>query len=153
MAMKIGGSGSRPKNTPGRIETGDTNKVQSSQKMSFNNEMMKHSGQNREEALYEMAQSIIEQGKRLSEKVDISELKAYKRMIAEFLDEAVRGSNKFTRESFLDRRGRHRVYASVKKINEKLEKLTQEVLKQEKDNLFILNRIEDIRGLVLDLIL
>jgi uncharacterized protein YaaR (DUF327 family) len=53
----------------------------------------------------------------------------------------------------MDRRGRHRIYTTVKKVNAKLEELTEEILKQEKDNLKIIGRIEDIRGLILDIIL
>ena len=53
----------------------------------------------------------------------------------------------------MDRRGRHRLYATVKKINESLEELTKEILNNEKDHLKILGRIEDIRGMVLDIIL
>jgi uncharacterized protein YaaR (DUF327 family) len=63
------------------------------------------------------------------------------------------GSTRFSKESFLDRRGRHRVFATVKTINEKLEELTSQVLKSERDHIAILGRIEDIRGLVLDLVL
>ena len=97
-----------------------------------------------------MAQDIVKQGERLSDKVDIAELKAYKRMVSEFLEESVRGFSRFSRESFMDRRGRHRLYATVKKINESMEELTKEILSNEKDHLKILGRIEDIRGMVLD---
>jgi len=72
-------------------------------------------------------------------------------MISEFLEEAVRGFAKFSKESYLDRRGRHRIFAIVKRINQNLEELTQEVLKKERDHLKILARIEDIRGLILDI--
>ena len=41
----------------------------------------------------------------------MAELKAYKRLVMEFLDEAVRGSTSFLGQLF-DRRGRHRVFAS-----------------------------------------
>jgi uncharacterized protein YaaR (DUF327 family) len=115
--------------------------------------MDRHFSQNQDEELQKKALEIDKQGKHLSSHIDISELKTYKRLVMEFLDEAVRGSSRFSKESFLDRRGRHRVFASVKTINEKLEQLTREVLKSEHDNLQILGRIEDIRGLVLDLIL
>ena len=53
----------------------------------------------------------------------------------------------------MDRRGRHRIYSTVKKINKNLEELTQEILKSEKDHLKILAKIEDIRGLILDIFL
>ena len=62
-------------------------------------------------------------------------------------------SHSFTKKSFLDRRGRHRVYAIIKKINEELIELTNEVIKSEQNNLSILKKLDDIRGLILDLLL
>ena len=129
------------------------NHVQNKGSSSFNSQLAKFSGDQQQEILQQMANKIIEQGERFSKKIDIAELKAYKKMVSEFLGEAVTNSSKFSKESFLDRRGRHRVYATVQKVNTKLEELTQEVLKNEKDNLILLNAIEDIRGMVLDIIL
>ena len=96
-------------------------------------------------------EEISRQGERLADKIDIRELKIYKKLVAEFLDLAVGKSRKFLRKSLLDRRGRHRVYAIVKNINEELDELTQDVLQEEKDNLRLLQRLADIRGLILDL--
>jgi len=62
-------------------------------------------------------------------------------------------SHIFSKDSHLDRRGRYKVYATVKKINEELDELTKRFLMPRKDNIRILQRIEDIRGLVLDLML
>ena len=103
------------------------------------------------ERLRRLAQEITAQGERLAEKVDIRELRAYKKMIAEFLDEAVGNSRKFSKQSYLDRKGRHKVYAIIKKVNEELDGLTQDLLRGEKDHIRILTRIEDIKGLILDL--
>ncbi|NLB79814.1 MAG: YaaR family protein, partial [Clostridiaceae bacterium] len=99
------------------------------------------------------AQEIEKQGKHLASHIDVSELKAYKRLVMEFLDEAVRSSSRFTKDSFLDRRGRHRVFSTIKIVNEQLEHLTRDVLDSERDNIAILGRIEDIRRLILDLVL
>ena len=153
MALKIdGSSGRKPQSIGNRIER-DSSKVQGKSGTQFGTQLDRHFSQNQDEELKKKAQEIEKQGKRLSEHVDISELKVYKRLVMEFLDEAVRGSSRFSKESFLDRRGRHRVFASVKTINEKLEQQTREVLSSEKNNLEIMGRIEDIRGLVLDLVL
>lgn len=153
MALKVdGSSGRKPQNIAGHIDR-DLGKVQGKDGPQFSNQMDRHFSQNQDEELQKKALEIAKQGKHLSEHIDISELKAYKRLIMEFIDEAVRGSGRFSKESFLDRRGRHRVFATVKTINEKMEQLTRDVLNSERDNLEIIGRIEDIRGLVLDLIL
>lgn len=106
-----------------------------------------------EENLRQLVHQIVEQGKKLGSKVDVRELKIYKRLISEFLDEALSNSRRFSKQSFLDRRGRHRTYSVVKNINDELELLTQDVLKEEKDNIGILQRLEDIRGMLLDIVM
>lgn len=115
--------------------------------------MKKLEFKNYEERIRVLADKIQSQGKKLEKKADIRDLKVYKQLISEFLDEAVSHSHSFTKKSFLDRRGRHRVYAIIKKINEELIELTNEVLKSEQDNLSILKKLDDIRGLILDLLL
>lgn len=100
-----------------------------------------------------MVADITQQGEKLSKKVDIRELKIYKELISEFLEEAVNGSRKFSKRSMLDRRGRHKVYAIIKQVNQELEDLTKDVLSAEKDHISVLKRLDDIRGLIMDLFL
>lgn len=152
MGLKIDGSGKHSTGTGNNISTGNLH-VDSRGQSQFSSTLKKQTSQNLDEMLKKMAQDIIKQGERLGEKVDIAELKAYKRMVSEFLEESVRGFARFSRESFMDRRGRHRLYATVKKINESLEDLTKEIISNEQDHLKILGRIEDIRGMILDIIL
>ena len=68
-----------------------------------------------------------------------------------FMNEIVSRSHEFSRENFLDRRGRHRVYGIVRLVDENLDALAQELMKDEKDNLAILSKIGEIRGLLLDI--
>lgn len=120
---------------------------------SFQSQLKRVEGQNIEERINLLVQGIVEQGEKLSQRTDIRELKKYKKLISEFLDETVGNSRKFSKESFLDRRGRYKVFATVKKINEELDGLTKDVLSEEKDNIKILQRLDDIRGLILDITL
>lgn len=98
-----------------------------------------------------MAQ-ITEQGKKLGKKTDVRDMKRYRELIKSFLNEVVYRSHKFSRENFLDRRGRHRVYGIIRMIDENLDILASELLKDEKDNIAILNTIDEIRGLLLDIL-
>jgi len=152
MNLKIDSSNRNQRNVIGRVNT-EGSKISGQKFTGFDAHLQRHEVQNLDETLKQMADDIIKQGEKLGEKVDIAELRVYKKMISEFLDEAVRGFAKFSKESFMDRRGRHRIYSIIRKINQNLEELTQEVLKKEKDHLKILARIEDIRGLVLDIFL
>ena len=101
--------------------------------------------------LQEMRESIDEQGARLSDRVDISELEKYRRLIREFLDEIVSNGYTFSKEDAYASRGRHRFIATVRVIDEKLDELGKEVMKQQSDKIEILARVDDIRGLLLDL--
>ena len=67
------------------------------------------------------------------------------------MNEVVNRSHKFSRENFLDRRGRHRVYGIVKLVNKNLDDIATELVKDEKDNLAILSKVGDIKGLLLDI--
>ncbi|MBR6221948.1 MAG: YaaR family protein [Lachnospiraceae bacterium] len=103
------------------------------------------------EKLESLMKSIDEQGKRISEHMDIRDMKKYRSTIKEFMNEVVSRSHEFSRENFLDRRGRHRVYGIIKQVDDNLDELAKELVKEEKDNLAILGKIDDIRGLLLDI--
>lgn len=102
------------------------------------------------ERLEKLLEKIDKQADRLSKNVTIKEVLAYKALISEYLKESVDSMVKFKKSSFLDSRGRHRVYGIIKRVDEELEGLTKEVLSKEKDNIKILKRLDDIRGLIMD---
>lgn len=134
-------------------EKKDNKKVRNSKGSSFQSQYNKSMDETAQEKVNRLLNDIDNQGKLLGSRVDIRELKAYKQLISEFLYEAVNNSHVFSKESKMDRRGRHRVWAVIKLVNEELENLTKEVLKEEKDNLKILKSMEDIRGLLLDIVM
>jgi len=98
-----------------------------------------------------MLTDITAQGERIARHMDIRDMRKYREMIREFMNEVVYRSHKFSRENFLDRRGRHRVYGLIKLIDANLDELAQELMKDEKDHITILNKIGEIRGLLLDI--
>ena len=51
----------------------------------------------------------------------------------------------------MDRRGRHRVYGIIRLVDENLDELAGELVKDEKDHLAILDKIGEIQGLLLDI--
>lgn len=104
------------------------------------------------ERLSVMMQEITMQGEKLGKHMDVRDMKHYRRLIQEFMNEIVNRSHKFSRENFLDRRGRHRVYGMIKRVNVVLDELAGELIKEEKDTLTILSKVDEIRGLLLDII-
>ena len=67
------------------------------------------------------------------------------------MNEIINRSNAFERENFLDRRGRHRVYGIIRLIDQNLDELAKELVKEEQDNIAILAKIGEIEGLILDI--
>ncbi|MBP3459839.1 MAG: YaaR family protein [Lachnospiraceae bacterium] len=101
--------------------------------------------------LSSMMEEITRQGDRLSKKMDVRDMKRYRGLIKDFMNEIVNRSHKFSRENFLDKKGRHRVYGIIRQVDDTLDELAHELMKDEKDHLAILGKIGEIRGLLLDI--
>lgn len=105
------------------------------------------------ERIKALIEDIDRLGNSLGQKMDILTLKDYKRSIKELLSYTIYSSHEYFSDSLFGRRGRHKSYGIVKKIDEKMDLLTQEIIKKEKDNIRILSYIGEIKGLILDLFL
>lgn len=98
-----------------------------------------------------MMEKISDQGERIANHMDVRDVRLYRSLVSEFMNEIVSNSHKFSRENFLDKRGRHRVYGIVRLVNQKIDELAKELLKSEKNHLDILERVGEIQGLLLDI--
>ncbi len=103
--------------------------------------------------LSSMMQDIEAQGEKISKHMDVRDMKRYRELVKGFLNEVVNRSHKFERENFLDRRGRHRVYGIVKLVDKNMDDLASELVKDEKDNIAVLNKVGEIRGLLIDIVM
>ena len=126
-----------------QVQTGDQ-----SFKFALASNIAEHELQTR---LTMMMEEITMQGKKVGKRMDIREMKKYRMLIKDFMNEIVTHSHEFSRENYLDRRGRHRVYGIIRRVDDLLDELAQELVKDEQDNIAILNRIDEIRGLLLDI--
>ncbi len=145
MDLKI--TDTRIENLPGVQGTKET-----ANQPDFSFTLNKVSDDNLMQRLHKMMDDISVQGKKLADHMDIRDMKKYRSMITDFINEVVTNSHEFSRENFLDRRGRHRVYGIVKLVNKNVDELAQELLKKEKDHIAILDKTNEIQGLLLDII-
>ena len=109
-----------------------------------------------------MLKDINLQGKLIARHMDIREMKRYRGLIRDFLNEIVNRSHKFSRENFLDRKGRHRVYGIIRLVDEatssnicgecSLSEPFPQLVEDEKNQIDILSRIGEIEGLLLDIL-
>ena len=95
---------------------------------------------------------ITAQGNRIAQHMDIRDMKKYRGLVKDFLNEVVYRSHKFSRENFLAGGGRHRVYGIIRLIDKNLDELASELVEDEKDHIAILDRIGEIKGLLLDIL-
>ena len=91
------------------------------------------------------------QSNKLQDKLFIDDLINYKKLIKEFLNITVNNSHIFFKESSLDRRGRHRIYSIVKKVDQELDELTKDFIDIENNRIDILKRLDDIKGMLMDI--
>ncbi|MBO6112551.1 MAG: YaaR family protein [Lachnospiraceae bacterium] len=96
---------------------------------------------------------ITMQGDRIGKRKDIKDMRKYRALVKEFMNEILNRSHKFSRQNFLDKRGRHRVYGIIHLVDKNLDELAEELLKDESDNLSVLAKIGEIRGLLIDLLM
>ncbi|MBA1334784.1 MAG: hypothetical protein HPY66_0404 [Firmicutes bacterium] len=141
-----GHSGAIPAKGPD--EKGDKPRVDTG---AFRDNLVKANYERHEERIAALMQEIEKQGERLTQSLNLKDLQAFKRSVRDFMDEAVEGMLKYSKDSVLDRRGRHRIYVIVKKINRNLEELTEKMRSDQRDRLDILKKVDSIKGLLVDL--
>ena len=104
------------------------------------------------EKLSGLLDEITGQGEKIKKRRDITDMRKYRSLIKDFMNEILNRSHQFSRQNFLDKKGRHRVYGMIRLVDEKLDALAEELIKDEQDALMIMNSIDEIRGLLLDIL-
>ena len=149
--MKVTDVKSHPSSIANVVSREDRKVDIANDKLSFGDTLRKTEEQDLTTRLNKLMNDIEKQGEQLAKSMDIKELRKYKKLISEFMNEVVHNSLKFSKQSNFDRRGRHKVYALVRRVNAKVEELSREFLKEERDNIKILESIGSIKGMLLDM--
>ncbi|MEC1408768.1 YaaR family protein [Bacillus halotolerans] len=118
---------------------------------SFKASMENQSSKLKFDQLTRMLTDIEAFGKRLTKSRNFKDLARFKGLVKRFVKEAVdSGLSHETSKSF-DLYGNSRTLGLVKEIDEKLIKLTEEMMDQEKPAIDLLERIGEIKGLLINL--
>ncbi|MDR0906684.1 MAG: YaaR family protein [Oscillospiraceae bacterium] len=150
MAIKV----QKVNNTNGQVAASKSRSVRGidgEKHVAFHRTLTDATGRAREEKLTAMIGDIEQQGKKLSKRVDISELERYRELVRGFLDDVVSNGYEFSRDSAFGGRGRARFFATVNTVNEKLTELAQSVINSQAEELDILAQVGEIQGLLVDL--
>jgi|GEM_PF-1675840 len=94
---------------------------------------------------------IDELGARLGQTITMADLKQYKQAIAALMRDLTTNTVQVKTQMEWDSQAwEHRTLVTIRRVNEELEKLTEMVVSQEKDHLAILDKIGEIKGMLLD---
>lgn len=111
---------------------------------SFNSQMEKKS----EQQLKEMFDNIKKKGNRLAITKCYADVKAYKKMIKDYLESVLNYMYRVKKDiSFWQTQ----YFITVDTIDKKLEELTQMLVNEQKENLGVAATIDDIAGLLVDI--
>ncbi|WP_053955798.1 YaaR family protein [Inediibacterium massiliense] len=105
------------------------------------------------EKVHDLYDKIVEKSEKIGDRLYLQDLLDYKKLVKEFLDLTVQNSHAFSKDSFLDRRGRHRTFSKVKEVDHALADLTQDFLNQEVDRIKVVKKLDDIRGMLVDMMM
>lgn len=103
------------------------------------------------ELLNKLLNDIDEQSKKLISGKNIKNLKTYRGLIKKFMDEAIKSALLLENQHSYDRLGRAKRYKIIKEVDELLLELTNTTLTKESNQINILDKIGEIRGLLINL--
>ncbi|SDE52979.1 hypothetical protein SAMN02799630_05686 [Paenibacillus sp. UNCCL117] len=121
------------------------------QQKSFH-DMMQHQDQRAtREQLQRMLDQIDQQGQRLAKSMTVRELRQYKLMIKSFLEETARRGVQLRETRGWDRRGRSKRYKLLEELDAELLGLADGLLESEQGRIDLLQKIGEIRGMLINL--
>lgn len=115
-------------------------------------DMMQHSDERAtREQLQRMLTQIDQQGQRLAKSMTVRELRQYKLMVKQFLEVTVRRGVQLRDTRGWDRRGRAKRYKLLEEIDQELLGLADDMLSTEEGRIDLLQKIGEIRGMLINL--
>ena len=101
----------------------------------------------------ELVNKINAQGKSISQRADVVGIQRYRALVQELMHNVVSNGYAFNKQGSLDYRGRQRIFTTIEKVNDKLDELMSEFLNGQSDQIRVMGKIDEIRGLLVDMVL
>ena len=124
-----------------------------SRQAAFINTLKDSEADQRHQACANLLEQIDAQSSILKNSATPQGIKRYRQLVAAFMKEALGDSYQLTQECHWDRSGNRKTFVTVKRINQDLEELVDSVVNQEKKQIDRVAKLDEIRGLLLDLYL
>jgi len=122
------------------------------QAKSFSDMLGSQEEQRTREELQQKLQDIHRQGDRLARSMTVRELMLYRQMVKKFLEDTARRGVGLKETRGWDRRGRTKRYKLLEEIDESLVSLADELLETEEGRIDLLQRVGEIRGMLINLL-
>lgn len=128
----------------------DLNSSQQVAHKSFSDMMQQQDEQADQQQLRKKLNEIQIQGERLTKSMTIRELRAYKLLVRQFLEETARRGIQLKETRGWDRRGRGKKYRLLEEIDKQLLDMADDMLQEEQGRVELLQRVGEIRGLLIN---
>nr|WP_225445947.1 YaaR family protein [Paenibacillus arenosi] len=118
---------------------------------SFSDMMQQQDGNASRDELQQRLQDIYRQGERLGKSMTVRELRMYRTMVKRFLEDTVRRGIGIREVTGWDRRGRSKRYKIIEEIDTALLEMAEQLLQTEEGKMQLLNKVGEIRGMLINL--
>jgi len=122
------------------------------QQKSFSDLLGGQEQQRTQEQLQQKLQDIHRQGERLARNMTVRELMLYRQMVKMFLEDTARRGIGLKETRGWDRRGRTKRYKLLEEIDQALVSMAEELLDTEEGRIDLLQRVGEIRGMLINLL-
>ncbi|MBS8265788.1 DUF327 family protein [Mesobacillus boroniphilus] len=103
------------------------------------------------ERLSKKMKEIEDQGKKLVDTRSVENLKKYKKLVKDFMEDAVKNGLELKEHRGFSQRGSSKVYKLVKEVDSKLIDLTNNILDKEKKGIDLLGLVGEIEGMLINI--
>jgi uncharacterized protein YaaR (DUF327 family) len=134
------------------IQRSESLASQQLQNKSFSDMMQQQDHRASQEQLQQILNNIQSQGDRLSKSMTVRELRQYKLLVKLFLEETARRGVQLRDTRGWDRRGRSKRYKLLEEIDQELLSMADDMLESEQGRIDLLNKIGEIRGMLINLV-
>ncbi len=124
--------------------------VEKPQKL-FTTELAKNIDDNYRQRLEKLLEKIKDQGSKLTQSPTYSELRNYRNLVRDFVGETVNRSYTMETKFGWDNRGRQKMYSVIRKIDDEMANLAEDVRCGQAKQLSIMERLGAIHGMLVDL--
>ncbi|RKP45468.1 DUF327 family protein [Cohnella endophytica] len=133
------------------VQRGET-LARPSQSQNFGDLMQQQEEQRTHEELQRKLEDIRLQGDRLTRSMTVRELVLYRQMVKGFLEDTVRRGIALKETRGWDRRGRGKRYKLLEEVDAMLVGMGEELLQSEEGRIDLLQKVGEIRGLLINLV-